>query len=49
MVNNFEKVVDMEIGDIYVWDYFVNEWVKEEIVICEFDVLFDLNNFELFV
>ena len=47
MANNPEKAVDTETGDIYVWDYRINEWVKEEIVSRETDVPTDTNNFEL--
>lgn len=47
MVNNPEKAVDTETGDIYVWDYQTNEWVKEEIVSSETDVSADSNNDEL--
>ena len=28
--NNPDRAVDTETGDIYVWDYQTNEWVKEE-------------------
>lgn len=47
MANNPEKAVDTETGDIYVWDYELNEWVKEAIVSSETDVPFDTNNDEL--
>ena len=47
MVNNPEKAVDTETGDIYVWDYQMNEWVKEEIVSSETDVSVDSDNAEL--
>lgn len=47
MANNPEKAVDTETGDIYVWDYKTNEWVKEEIVTDETDVSSDSNNDEL--
>ena len=47
MVNNPEKAVDTETGDIYVWDYQANEWVKEEILSNESDVPADTNNDEL--
>lgn len=47
MANNPEKAVDMETGDIYVWDNASNEWVKEEIVSRETDVPADSNNDEL--
>lgn len=47
MANNPEKAVDTETGDIYVWDYQKNEWVKEEIVTSETDVPADTNNVEL--
>ena len=47
MANNPEKAVDTETGDIYVWDYGKNEWVKEEIVSSETDVPADSNNDEL--
>lgn len=47
MANNPEKAVDTETGDIYVWDYEKNEWVKEEIVSNESDVPADSNNDEL--
>ncbi len=47
MANNPEKAVDAETGDIYVWDYQLNEWVKEEIVSRETDVPADSNNVEL--
>lgn len=49
MANNPEKAVDMETGDVYVWDYEMNEWVKEETVSHETDVPADTNNDELFV
>ena len=47
MANNPEKAVDTETGDIYVWDYQMNEWVKEVIVQNEIDVPADTNNDEL--
>lgn len=47
MANNPEKAVDTETGDIYVWDYDMNEWVKEEIVSRETDIQTDTNNDEL--
>ena len=47
MANNPEKAVDTESGDIYVWDYELNEWVKEEAVTSEPVVPSDTNNFEL--
>ena len=47
MANNPEKAVDTETGDIYVWDYEKNEWVKEETVSSETDVPADSNNDEL--
>ena len=47
MANNPEKAVDTETGDIYVWDYDSNEWVKEETVLHETDVSADTNNDEL--
>ena len=47
MVNNPEKAVDTETGDIYVWDYQANEWVKEEILSNVSDVPADTNNDEL--
>lgn len=47
MANNPEKAVDTETGDIYVWDYQANEWVKEETVSRETDVSADSNNDEL--
>ena len=47
MANNPEKAVDTETGDIYVWDYDKNEWVKEEIVSRETDVPAVSNNDEL--
>ena len=47
MANNPEKAVDTETGDIYVWDYEKNEWVKEETVSHETDVPVDSNNDEL--
>ena len=49
MANNPEKAVDAETGDIYVWDYELNEWVKEETVSRETDVPVDTNNDELFL
>ena len=47
MANNPEKAVDAETGDIYVWDYEKNEWVKEETVSRETDVPADSDNVEL--
>ena len=47
MANNPEKAVDTETGDIYVWDYEKNEWVKEEAVSSEIDVPVDSDNDEL--
>lgn len=47
MANNPEKAVDTETGDIYVWDYPKNEWVKEETVTNESAVSSDTNNDEL--
>ncbi len=47
MANNPEKAVDLETGDIYVWDYGKNEWVKEEIVTSEPVIPSDSDNFEL--
>ena len=47
MTNNPEKAVDAETGDIYVWDYDLNEWVKEESVTSEPVVSSDSNNLEL--
>ena len=49
MVNNPEKAVDTETGNIYVWDNEKNEWVKEETVSRETDVPVDSNNDELFL
>ena len=47
MANNPEKAVDTETGDIYVWDFEKNEWVKEETFSSETDVPVDTNNDEL--
>ena len=47
MANNPEKAVDTETGDIYVWDYNKNEWVKEETASYETDVPADSDNVEL--
>ena len=47
MANNPDRSVDTETGDIYVWDYQKNEWVKEESVSRETDVPADSNNDEL--
>lgn len=47
MANNPEKAVDTETGDIYVWDFQKNEWVKEETVTNESAVSSDTNNDEL--
>ena len=47
MQNNPERAVDVDTGDIYVWDYQKNEWVKEESVSHETVVPSDSNNFEL--
>ncbi len=49
MANNPEKAVDTETGDIYVWNYDLNEWVKGETVSRETDVPVDSNNDELFL
>ena len=49
MQNNPEKAVDAETGDIYVWDYQKNEWVKEESVSHETVVPSGENNVELSV
>lgn len=49
MANNPEKAVDTETGDIYVWDYQLNEWVKEVIASDETNVPADSNNDELFL
>ena len=49
MANNPEKAVDTETGDIYVWNYDSNEWIKEETVSREADVPADTNNDELFL
>ena len=46
MANNPEKAVDTETGDTYVWDYDLNEWVKED-VSREIIVSSDTNNDEL--
>lgn len=47
MANNPEKAVDTETGDIYVWDFDLNEWVKEESLTNEPDVPSDPHNVEL--
>ena len=47
MANNPEKAVDSETGDIYVWNFGLNDWVKEESVSSETDVSADSNNDEL--
>lgn len=47
MANNPEKAVDTDTGDIYVWDYEKNEWVKEEHITSEPVVSSDSNNLEL--
>lgn len=47
MANNPEKAVDTETGDIYVWNFGLNDWVKEETVSSETDVSADSNNDEL--
>ena len=47
MANNPEKAVDTETGDIYVWNFGLNDWVKEETVSSEIDVSADSNNDEL--
>lgn len=47
MQNNPDRAVDTETGDIYVWDYDSNHWVKEETVTIETDIQTDTNNFEL--
>ena len=47
MANNPEKAVDTETGNIYVWDYDMNEWVKEVTVTSEPDVPADTDNVEL--
>lgn len=47
MANNHEKAVDTDTGDIYVWDYEKNEWVKEETVTSESVVPPDSNNVDL--
>ena len=47
MANNPEKAVDTETGDIYVWDYDLNEWVKEDTATNEPVVSVDSNNDEL--
>lgn len=49
MENDPDRCVDLETGDIYVWDYDLNEWVKEEPVTSEPVVPFDSDNFELSV
>lgn len=45
--NNPDRAVDTETGDIYVWDYESNHWVKEETVSNETVVPSDTNNDEL--
>ncbi len=47
LANNPERAVDTETGDIYVWNYDVNEWIKEETVSNETDVPADTNNDKL--
>lgn len=47
MANNPDRAVDTETGDIYVWDYDLNHWVKEEAASRETDVPVDTDNFEL--
>lgn len=47
MANNPEKAVDTETGDIYVWNFGLNDWVKEESFSNETDVPVDSNNDEL--
>lgn len=47
MADNPEKAVDTETGDIYVWDYDLNQWIKEETVSNEPDISLDTNNDEL--
>lgn len=47
MQNNPDKAVDIETGDIYNWDYSVNEYVKEETVTSESVVPSDSNNVKL--
>lgn len=47
MENNPEKAVDTETGDIYVWNFGLNDWVKEETVSRETDISADSNNVEL--
>lgn len=47
MANNPEKAVDTETGDIYVWNFGLNDWVKEESVSNETYVSVDSNNDEL--
>lgn len=47
MVNDPNRAVDTETGDIYVWDHEANEWVKEEIVSNETDVPSGEDNLEL--
>lgn len=49
MANNPERAVDTETGDIYFWDYDLNEWVKEETASRETDVPINTNNDELFL
>lgn len=47
MQNDPDRAVDTETGDIYVWDYQTNAWVKEESVSREPDVSVDKDNVEL--
>jgi hypothetical protein len=47
MANNPEKAVDTETGDIYVWNFGLNDWVKEETGSSETDVSVDTDNVEL--
>ena len=49
MANNPDRAVDTETGDIYVWDYDLNHWVKEEAASHETDVPADTDNVELSV
>ena len=47
MANNPDRSVDIETGDIYNWDYTINEWVKEESVSHETVVPSGEDNVEL--
>lgn len=47
MANNPDRAVDTETGDIYVWDYDLNHWVKEESVSHETVVPTGEDNVEL--